>query len=139
MLLLPSRISYKGKQLWHRRYRDRPVIHYVKNSESTSPNGPDHYNASQIALQSSWEIDFWGKLSNAKKSAYANYLATDAAHKAVQTRLVANIASVYYSLLALDANLEITKATVKNSAELVETMKVLKESGSRNRSCRGTK
>lgn len=102
---------------------------YVKNSESTSPNGPDHYNASQIALQSSWEIDFWGKLSSAKKAAYANYLATDAAQKAVQTRLISNIASVYYTLLALDANLEITKATVKNSAELVETMKALKESG----------
>jgi len=103
---------------------------FVKNSESTYPSGPDHYNASQITLQSSWEIDFWGKLSNAKKSAYANYLATDAAQKAVQTRLIANIASVYYSLLALDANLEITKATVKNSTELVETMKALKESGS---------
>nr|WP_321487111.1 efflux transporter outer membrane subunit [uncultured Draconibacterium sp.] len=102
---------------------------YVKNSESTSPNGPDHYNASQINLQSSWEIDFWGKLNNAKKSAYANYLATDAAHKAVQTRLIANIASGYYNLLALDAKLEITKATVKNSAELVETMIALKESG----------
>lgn len=102
---------------------------YVKNSESTSPNGPDHYNASQITLQSSWEIDFWGKLSSAKKAAYANYLATDAAQKAVQTRLISNIASVYYTLLALDANLEITKATVKNSAELVETMKALKESG----------
>lgn len=102
---------------------------YVKNSESTSPNGSDHYNASQIALQSSWEIDFWGKLSSAKKAAYANYLATDAAQKAVQTRLISNIASVYYTLLALDANLEITKATVKNSAELVETMKALKESG----------
>ncbi len=102
---------------------------FVKNSESTSPNGPDHYDASQINLQSSWEIDFWGKLSNAKKSAYANFLATDAAKKAVQTRLIANIASSYYNLLALDANLAITQATVKNSAELVETMKALKESG----------
>ncbi len=102
---------------------------YVKNSESTSPNGPDHYDASQINLQSSWEIDFWGKLRNAKKSAYADYLGTEAAKKAVQTRLIANIASSYYNLLALDANLEITKATVKNSAELVETMKALKESG----------
>ena len=102
---------------------------YVRNSESTSPNGPKEYHASQAVLQSSWEIDFWGKLSNAKKAAYANYLATDAAHKAVQTRLIANIASVYYTLLALDANLEITKATVKNSAELVETLKALKESG----------
>ena len=102
---------------------------YARNSETTNPNGPKEYHGSQAMLQSSWEIDFWGKLSNAKKAAYASYLATDAAQKAVQTRLISNIASVYYTLLALDANLEITKATVKNSAELVETMKALKESG----------
>jgi outer membrane protein, multidrug efflux system len=103
---------------------------YVRNSESTNPNGAREYNASQIALQSSWEIDFWGKLSNAKRAAYSNYLATDAAHKAVQTRLIANIAAVYYNLLALDAKLIITKETVQNSAQLVETLKALKESGS---------
>ncbi len=102
---------------------------YVRNSESTNPNGAREYQASQAKLQSSWEIDFWGKLNSAKKAAYANYLATDAAHKAVQTRLIANIASVYYNLLALDSKLQITKETVKNSAELVETMKILKNQG----------
>lgn len=102
---------------------------FVHNSESTSPNASRNYNASQIALQSSWEIDFWGKLSSAKKASYANYMATDAAQKAVQTRLVANIASAYYNLLALDSKLAITLETVKNSADLVETLKMLKENG----------
>jgi len=103
---------------------------YVRNSESTYPDGPREYEASQIALQASWEIDFWGKLKSAKKAAYANYLGTDAARKAVQTSLIANIATAYYNLLALDQQLIITKETVKTNADLVETMKVLKDHGS---------
>ncbi len=102
---------------------------YVHNSESAYPNGPRDYNGSQIKLQSSWEIDFWGKLNSAKKAAYANYLATDAAHKALQTRLISNIALVYYNLLALDAKLLITQETVQNNIDLVETIKVLKDHG----------
>ncbi len=102
---------------------------HARNSESTNPNGPREYYGSQVMLQSSWEIDFWGKLNSAKKAAYANYLSTDAAHKAVQTRLIANIASVYYSLISLDSKLQITKETVKNNAELVETLKILKDQG----------
>jgi len=102
---------------------------YARNSESTNPNGAREYNAAQIRLQSSWEIDFWGKLSSAKKAAYANYLATDAAQKAVQTRLISNIALVYYNLLALDAKLEITEETVQNNIDLVETLRILKEHG----------
>ena len=102
---------------------------YARNSESTNPNGAREYNAAQIRLQSSWEIDFWGKLSSAKKAAYANYLATDAAQKAVQTRLISNIALVYYNLLALDTKLEITEETVQNNIDLVETLRILKEHG----------
>jgi len=102
---------------------------YVHNSESTYPNGPRDYNASQIKLQSSWEIDFWGKLNSAKKAAYADYLYTDAAQKAIQTRLISNIALVYYNLLALDSKLIITEETVKNNIDLVETMKILKDHG----------
>ncbi|WP_163716904.1 efflux transporter outer membrane subunit [Mangrovibacterium lignilyticum] len=103
---------------------------YVRNSESTYPDGPREYQGQQLALQASWEIDIWGKLNSAKKAAYADYLGTDAARKAVQTSLIANIASAYYNLLGLDSQLAITKETVQTNADLVETMKVLKDFGS---------
>ena len=83
----------------------------------------------QIGAQASWEIDLWGKLRSSKKAAYARLLASDAGKKEVQTRLIANIAMAYYSLTGLDAKLEITRQTVKNDIEQVETMKILKESG----------
>lgn len=75
----------------------------------------------------SWEADIWGQLSSAKRSAFANLLASDAAKRAVQTQLVANIATYYYQLLSLDQQLKITEQTVKNRTDDVETMKALKE------------
>jgi multidrug efflux system outer membrane protein len=45
----------------------------------------------------------------------------------VQTQLIADIADNYYSLLALDAQLEITRQTVQNRIQDVETMKLLLE------------
>ena len=55
----------------------------------------------QLSLSSSWEADIWGKLRSAKKAALANLLQSEAAIRAVQTQLVANIAGYYYQLLSL--------------------------------------
>lgn len=78
-------------------------------------------------LSTSWEADIWGRLSSAKRSAYASLLQTDAAKRAVQTQLIASIANSYYSLLALDQQLAITEQTIKSREQGVETMKALKE------------
>ncbi|HTD98439.1 MAG TPA: efflux transporter outer membrane subunit [Mucilaginibacter sp.] len=81
----------------------------------------------QLGLSASWEADIWGKLSSSKRAAYANLLQTDAAKRAIQTRLIADIANNYYNLLALDKELAITTQTLQNRIKDVETMKTLKE------------
>ncbi|MES2830142.1 MAG: efflux transporter outer membrane subunit [Bacteroidota bacterium] len=78
-------------------------------------------------LTTSWEADIWGKLSSAKRSAFASLLQTDAAKRAIQTQLIATIANTYYNLLALDKQLNITEQTIKIRQTDVETMKALKE------------
>lgn len=84
-------------------------------------------NNYQLGLSTTWEADIWGKLSSSKRAAYANYLATDAAKRAIQTQLIADIANYYYDLLALDRELAITTQTLQNRIKDVETMKTLKE------------
>ena len=82
-----------------------------------------------LSLNSSWELDVWGKLTSSKKASYAALLQTEATRRAVQTRLIAQVANAYYSLLALDRQLEITRQTVEYRQEDVQTVKSLKESG----------
>lgn len=81
----------------------------------------------QLGVSSSWEADIWGRLSSSKRANLAALLQTEAAAKAVQTGLVANIANFYFVLLALDQQLVITQQTVINWDTTVQTMRALKE------------
>jgi NodT family efflux transporter outer membrane factor (OMF) lipoprotein len=102
----------------------------VKESRLAFPQGFGLFDQStqyDLGISAGWEIDVWGKLKSAKKSALANLLATDAAKRAVQTQLIANIANSYYELLILDEQLKVLKKTAKNRETDAETIKVLFE------------
>nr|WP_315241564.1 efflux transporter outer membrane subunit [uncultured Flavobacterium sp.] len=81
----------------------------------------------KLGLSTSWEADIWGKLSSSKRSAFASYLATDAAKQAIQTQLISDIANNYFLLMAYDKQLAITEKTLESRIENVETIKLLKE------------
>ncbi len=57
----------------------------------------------------SWEADIWGKIKNQKSRALASYLQTTEAKKAIQTNLISTVATGYYNLLMLDAQVGIAK------------------------------
>lgn len=80
-----------------------------------------------LTASTSWEADVWGKLRSNKRAYAAAYLQSEAYRRAVQTQLIANIATDYYNLLAYDKQLKITLETVDNRKTDVETMKALKE------------
>jgi multidrug efflux system outer membrane protein len=79
-------------------------------NQFTDSSNIEDYNAN---LSVFWEADIWGKIRNQKAGALASFLQTEEAKKAIQTRLVANVAEGYYNLLMLDAQLEIAKKNLK--------------------------
>lgn len=91
-------------------------------------NLPDMY----IGLQSSWEIDIWGKLQNQRKSAISNYLASVEGTNFVISTLVADAAIGYNELAALDNELDILRQTIQKQQEALEVVKVQKEAGRAN-------
>ena len=91
-------------------------------------NGPSYENY-QLNGSISWEADIWGKIRSNRRASQAAYLQSEASRRAVESALVANMASAYYQLLALDAQVEVAQRTVTNRKESLETMKSLKEAG----------
>lgn len=91
--------------------------------------GIDHIEQFEASGTLSWEADIWGKIRSNKRAFQASYLQSVAAHQAVKTQLVSNIAAAYYQLLALDAQLAITKETIATREIGVETIKALKDAG----------
>lgn len=83
----------------------------------------------QLSADLSWEADIWGKIRSNKRAFEASYLQTVAAHQAVKSRLIANIASTYYQLLALDEQMRVTEETILNRQNSLETINALKDAG----------
>ena len=55
-----------------------------------------------LPIASSWEIDLFGNLRNAKKASQMAMIQMQDYKVAVQTRLICNVANLYYTLLMLD-------------------------------------
>src|SRR5690554_155217 len=89
----------------------------------------DRLDQYQLAANLSWEADIWGKIRSNKRAANAQYLQTIAANQAVKTQVITGIASIYYQLLALDAQLVIADQTLENRIKGVETILALKDAG----------
>lgn len=82
-----------------------------------------------ISLTSSWEIDVFGKLRNAKEQSKALLEQSEAYSQAVQTALIATIAQSYYSLLMLDEQLKISEQTKVNWENNIRVMNAMKSAG----------
>ena len=83
----------------------------------------------QLSAGLSWEADIWGRIRSNELAARASYLQTVAAHQAVKTQLIAEIATVYYQLLSFDEQVRITEETVTTRENSVETTRALKDAG----------
>ena len=77
----------------------------------------------------SWEADLWGNLRWAKRKGAAEYLASVEAARAMQMTLVAEVATAYFELVALDHELGVVRRTVETREESVRQAKLRFEGG----------
>ena len=82
-----------------------------------------------IPVTASWQIDIFNGLTNAKRKSKALYLQSKEYEQAVKTQLISGIANLYYTLLMLDGQYEVTEQTAGKWRESVRTMRALKEAG----------
>ena len=88
------------------------------------------YNTFQVGLGvSAWELDFFGRLDSLKQQALARYLATEEAQRSAQISLIGAVASGWYTLLADDELLEITRQTLATRDDSVRLTKLRLENG----------
>lgn len=96
------------------------------NDKQQLPNVlPDYY----VGFQAAWEIDLWGKLKNKKKSAAAKFIASQYGKDLILTNLIAEVATTYFQLLALDKEAQILIDNVNLQQAALELVIAQKEAG----------
>lgn len=107
--LLSSRLAYL------------PSLSLNPQGQLSSYDGAKTDKTYHIAASAGWEVDLFGKLTNAKRGAKAALEQSEAYRQAVQTQLIATIANSYYNLLTLDRQLDISSRTAESWAEVLRT------------------
>ena len=82
-----------------------------------------------LPVTASWELDIFGKVTNAKRRAKAAVEQSKEYEQAVKTQLVSSVANTYYTLLMLDAQYEIATHTEAAWKESVKTSRAMKQAG----------
>ena len=90
------------------------------------------YRTWQAPITASWEADLFGKLLNTSRGAKAALLQSKAYEQAVRSQIIANVANLYYTLLMLDRQLEISEETYGKWTQTLEMMKYMMDAGMTN-------
>lgn len=88
---------------------------------------PDPLTDITAALYANWELDIWKKLRTAKQAAVLRYLSSVEGKNFLVTNVVAEIASSYYELQALDNQLAIVRQNIALQNNALDIVKVQKE------------
>lgn len=91
-----------------------------------------HKETYSLGIVASWELDIWGKLRRQSKAKYAQMLNNHAGRNFIRTSLISSLANSYYSLLALDEQLRVTKDMIRLMEENLQTTEALKKAGMAN-------
>lgn len=83
-------------------------------------------------LSADWEVDLFGKISNAEQQERARLEQSEDYRQAVQTRLVATIATNYYTLVMLHRQLDLADSTKLNWQENVRVLQAMMRAGVAN-------
>lgn len=82
-----------------------------------------------LPIAASWNVDLFGTLRSSKKAAAMSLLQSKDYQVAVQTRLISNVANLYYTLLMLDKQMEIVTGMENLTKDTWDMMKLQMEFG----------
>jgi multidrug efflux system outer membrane protein len=87
-------------------------------------------NYGKLDLSVIWDLDFWGKYRRETEAARDEVLSTVWGQRAVDTSVVASVATAYFQLRALDSEIAIAQRTLASRQNSLRLITVLARNGS---------
>jgi len=98
------------------------------NNNSSSSSSTNYY-AGGLTASVAWNLDFWGMYRRQTEAARANLRATEWAKQTTYSTLIQSVATDYYQLRTLDAELAITRSTLNARKQSLDLTRALEQGG----------
>ena len=99
------------------------------NSSSSNSSTQSNYFSGGLTASAAWNLDFWGYYRRQTEAARAYLRATEWAKQTTYSTLIENVATSYYQLRTLDAELAITKDTLSTRKQSLDLTTKLEQGG----------
>ncbi len=109
-----------------------PSFNFAPQGSLASFDGSEAVKTYTVPVAASWQIDIFNSITNSKRRAKALYEQSEAYEQAVKTQIISAVANLYYTLLMLDSQYEVSSETAAKWSQSVETMRAMKEAGMTN-------
>lgn len=96
---------------------------------NSSPSFNRHGSSYEADLSANWELDLFGSLRRDREAALAEYQATSAGIAATQLVVVAQTASIYVNIRAIQARLDIARKQVETQQKMFDLTTLLYNKG----------
>ena len=107
--------------------RDRS--HSSSRTAAPFRDGPIEFNNYRAQINVAYELDLWGRLASTSKAAHADLLATESAQATVRISLVTDVVRSYFTLLALDEQIEATRRSLALREDNVRLQTIRQQAG----------
>lgn len=109
-----------------------PSVAFTPQGTIASWDGNKATKTYSLPVSASWSLDLFGNLLNVKRSTQMQLLGMKDYQLVVKTKLITNVANMYYTLLMLDRQLEILNSMSELTQDTWRIMKLQKDLGRAN-------
>ncbi len=109
------------------------LLNSLNNNSSSSnnnKNSPSHFYSGGLTSSAAWNLDFWGQYRRQTEAARAQLLATQWGRETTRATVVMEVATDYLQLRTLDAEMAITRDTIKAREQSLDLTTRLEQGGS---------
>jgi NodT family efflux transporter outer membrane factor (OMF) lipoprotein len=127
--VLAARIGVANAQIGEARAGALPTLDAGAGASFEKSTGQKFTKQFNLATQTNWDIDIWGKVEKGVQAQKAEFSATEADWRAGYLKLVADVSTTYFQILQFDEQIDQQQKALAKNREILTTYQAMEQNG----------
>jgi NodT family efflux transporter outer membrane factor (OMF) lipoprotein len=129
LAVLAARIGVASEQIGEARAGALPTLEAGAGASFEKTTGQKFTKQFNLATQTNWDIDIWGKVEKGVQAQKAEFSATEADWRAGYLKLVSDVSTTYFQILQFDEQIDQQQHTLDRNRDILTTYQAMEQNG----------
>jgi NodT family efflux transporter outer membrane factor (OMF) lipoprotein len=129
LAVLAARIGVANAQIGEARAGALPTLDAGAGASFEKSTGQKFTKQFNLATQTNWDIDIWGKVEKGVQAQQAEFSATEADWRAGYLKLVSDVSTTYFQILQFDEQIDQQQTALEKNREILATYQAMEQNG----------